>query len=189
MTFSPALSLGVMSLGEILDVKLLEDGGPSAWLKALSDGSPDGLTFLSGRKLAEGELAVSKIIDTATYAVAFPRDAIGDATERVASALAAEALPIVRNIEGVGKKVDVRRYLRSLAWDDARAHDAIRRAGLVGDLAPLLVEVASTPQGSAKISEVVEVVFGPSMPFQAVRVSLGQCAMNESPWIASASPH
>ena len=188
MTFSPALSLGVMSLGEMMDVKLLCDGDAESWLAALSEGSPEGLDFIAGQKLADGEPSVSKIVDTATYAVAFSRSAIDEslARARVTEALAASSLPVVRNIDGIGKHVDVRRFLRALAWDDANGRAALAGAGLVGDLVALLAVVAVTPQGSAKISEVVEVLFGAQTPFQAVRVSLS-CQLLASPtWTASA---
>lgn len=189
MTFSPALSLGVMSLGEMVDMKLVCDGDPRTWLDALDAGAPEGLRFIDAHKLEEGAPGVSKVIDTAIYAVAFSRSSIDDARarERVAAALAAPTLPIVRSIEGLGKKVDVRTFLRGLSWEDARARDAIARAGLVGDLVTLLAEVAVTPQGSAKISEVVEVLFGANTPCQSVRVSLGRASVAATPeWTASA---
>jgi uncharacterized protein (DUF2344 family) len=176
MTFSPALSLGVMSLGEVLDIKLTCEGDPSSWLDALTAGAPDGLRFVEARRLGREDASISKVVDTAFYAVAFPRSTVDDghARARVAECLAAEALPVVRNIDGVGKKVDVRRYLRQLSWDDVRAHEAIDRAGLVGDLVTAYAEVAVTPQGSCKIGEVVEVLFGAATPYKAVRSSLAR---------------
>jgi radical SAM family uncharacterized protein/radical SAM-linked protein len=176
MTFAPALSLGVMSLGEMLDIKLMCEGDPSTWLEALTSGAPDGLRFTAGQRLADGDPAVSKIVDHAVYAVAFPRACVDDARARdqIAAALAAETLPVVRVIDGIGKKVDVKHYLRSAVWEDVRAHDAVARAGIAGDLAALHVDIAITPRGSAKISEVIEVLFGKDTPNRAIRVELGQ---------------
>ncbi|HEY1957507.1 MAG TPA: TIGR03960 family B12-binding radical SAM protein [Polyangiaceae bacterium] len=189
MTFSPALSLGVMSLGEIVDVKLTCTGDPREWLDAMTEGAPEGLRFVDARALVIGEPSLSKVIDVAQYAVAIPRRALDEsrAREAVAAALAAESLPIVRTIEGIGKKVDVRRYLRAAAWEDPRAQDAIERAGLAGDLAAAFVEIAVTPTGSAKISEAVEVIFGREIPAKPVRVALlgGQ----RSPLDVSSSSH
>ena len=173
----------------MVDMKLLCDGDPLAWLGALGEGAPEGLRFIDARRLDDGEPGVSKVIDTATYAVAFSRSCIddGSARERVAAALAAPTLPVVRSIDGLGKKVDVRTFLRSLSWEDPRARDALARAGLVGDLVTMLAEVAVTPQGSAKISEVVEVLFGAGTPCQSVRVSLGRASVAPtSEWTASA---
>jgi radical SAM-linked protein len=174
MTFSPALSLGVMSLGEIVDVKLTCAGDPTTWLDALTQGAPDGLRFVSARALGPGDSAISKLIDTAQYALAIPRSAMSedDMRSRIDAALRAETLVLTRTIEGIGKKVDVRKYMRALALDDPRATDAIARAGLVGDLAAVFVEIAVTPTGSAKISEAAEVVFGANTPVKAVRSAL-----------------
>jgi len=180
MTFSPALSLGVMSLGEIVDVKLCCDApaeGPRAWLDALIEGAPDGLRFLDARALAQGDASISKLIDVARYAVAIPKSAIDerDARDAIDRALAAESLVVTRSIEGIGKKVDVRKYTREIAFGDARARDAIARAGIVGDLHAIFVEIAITPSGSAKISEAVEAVFG-DVPAKCVRSELVQSA-------------
>ncbi|HSQ61698.1 MAG TPA: hypothetical protein VLM85_00730, partial [Polyangiaceae bacterium] len=84
-----------------------------------------------------------------------------------------ESLPIVRNIDGIGKKVEVRRYLREVAVSDERAARALAEAGLVGDLMPLLVDIEVTGSGSAKISEVLTVLFADAIPAKAVRVGLG----------------
>lgn len=174
MTFAPALSLGVMSLGEIVDVKLTCGGDPSTWLDALSAGAPDGLRFVSARALGPGDAAVSKLIDTAEYALAIPRSVMTEAEmhARATAAMAAETLPLVRMIDGIGKKVDVRKFLRDVGVGDARAAKALERAGLVGDLAPVFVEIAVTPMGSAKISEAAEAIFGKDVPVKAVRAAL-----------------
>jgi len=87
--------------------------------------------------------------------------------------MAAESLPIVRNIDGIGKKVEVRRYLREVAVSDERAARALAEAGLVGDLMPLLVDIEVTGSGSAKVSEVLTVLFADAIPAKAVRVGLG----------------
>ena len=92
--------------------------------------------------------------------------------ERAAAAMSAESLPLVRMIDGIGKKVDVRKYLREVSVGDARAARALDQAGLVGDLAPVFVEIAITPSGSAKISEAAEVLFGKETPVKAVRSAL-----------------
>ena len=179
MTFSPALSLGVPSTGEIVDVKLTCDGDATEWLAALSAGCPDGLRFTGGVRLGDRDAAVSKVIDTARYAVGIPRAALpsfggeGYVASCVARAMAAESLPIVRNIDGIGKKVEVRRYLREVAVSDERAARALAEAGLVGDLMPLLVDIEVTGSGSAKVSEVLTVLFADAIPAKAVRVGLG----------------
>jgi radical SAM family uncharacterized protein/radical SAM-linked protein len=174
MIFAPALSLGVMSLGEIVDVKLTCGGDAETWLDMLSAGAPDGLRFTAGRALGPGDTSVSKLIDTAQYALAVPRSAMSEADmhARAAAAMAAETLPLVRVIDGIGKKVDVRKFLRAVSVGDARAAKALEDAGLVGDLAAVFVDIAVTPSGSAKISEAAEAIFGKDVPVKAVRSAL-----------------
>jgi len=188
MTFSPALSLGVPSTGEIVDVKLTCDGDAESWLEALTAGCPDGLRFTGAVGLGPRDAAVSKVIDTARYAVGVPRAALalhgGETFVRacIARTLAAETLPIVRNIDGIGKKVDVRKYLRDVSIEE---DGALQAAGLVSvsrDLLPLVIEIAVTGSGSAKISEALAVLFPEALPAKAVRVGLGMRTPNG--WIS-----
>ncbi len=55
MTFSPALSLGVASLSEILDVKLTVDVDPEAVAAELTRVSPDGLVWKHGASLGPAD--------------------------------------------------------------------------------------------------------------------------------------
>ncbi len=179
MTFGPALSLGVASLGEVVDVKIAADLDPTALLDALSAGAQRGLRFAGGALLTAGDVTITRVVDTARYVVGIPLAALlargGQAwlEERIAQALAAEELAVTRRIEGIGKRVEVRGFLRSLSVSD-RALERLERAGIVGDLVPLDVEVEVRGSGGVKIAEVVEAVCGdPEVPHRAVRVALG----------------
>jgi radical SAM-linked protein len=181
MTFGPALSLGVASLCETVDVKLSVDIDAAALLDALSEGAQPGLRFVGGARLGPRDAAITRVIDGARYAVGIPRAAIaprGGETwlrDRVALALEASNLPVVRRIDGIGKRVDVREFLRTLAVGDAEAARALERAGIVGDLLTLAVEVEVRGSGGVKIAEVVEAVCGDAeTPHRAVRVALGK---------------
>jgi hypothetical protein len=80
----------------------------------------------------------------------------------------------MRRIDGVGKRVDVREYLRSLEVDGESGRELLARAGVAGDLVALSVEVEVRGSGGVKIGEVVEVVAGDAeLPYRAVRVALG----------------
>jgi radical SAM family uncharacterized protein/radical SAM-linked protein len=181
MAFGPALSLGVASLCEVLDIKIAADLDVTpALLDGLTAGSQPGLRFVGGRRLVAGDRAVTKVIGAARYAVGFPRGALeargGEAwlRERVAAALAARELPVMRRIDGIGKRVDVREFLRTLEVDAAGAREGLERAGLVGDLVALGAEVDVRGSGGVKIAEVVEALCGDAdMPHRAVRVALG----------------
>ncbi len=180
MTFGPALSLGVSSLSETVDVKLAADRDPEAWLDALTRASADGMRFFAASRLGPQDAAVSRVIDAARYVVAIPTVALA---ERGGSAwlhrrrehvLAASELRLLRRIDGIGKWIDVRPYLRSASEGGAIADEVLARAGLVGRFATLLVDVEIRGSGAVKISEVVEALAGDAMlSFRAVRVQAG----------------
>ena len=75
-SFAPALSLGVSSTCEAADVKLSSEVDPGSVLDALTRASPEGLRFFAGVRLGPKDRAVSRLINTARYAVALPASAI-----------------------------------------------------------------------------------------------------------------
>jgi radical SAM-linked protein len=184
--FAPALSLGVSSTCEVADVKLTCDVDPASVLEALSAASPDGLDFFAGVRLGPGDRAVSRVIDTARYAVAIPTsvlDSLGGAEwlrARVTEAMAAPELRVKRTIEGIGKWVDVREYLRALEIDTPASIAAVGRAGLLGRFVVVSVDLEIRGSGAIKIGEVVEALAGTSdLPHRAVRFGLGSWSVGE----------
>jgi len=172
MTFSPALSLGVASLAEILDAELTRS-------------SPEGLVWKAGALLGPDDKGVAKAINGARYAVGIPRralDALGGETRLFAEAQRVESaseIRLVRRFErGLAKAVDVKRFLRALSPCE-RAADFLDAARVAGDLVPLLVDVDVTLEGGVKIAEVMEALFGKNdagevaVPYHAVRAELG----------------
>ncbi|WP_437894591.1 TIGR03960 family B12-binding radical SAM protein [Sorangium sp. So ce124] len=168
MTFSPALSLGVISLDEYVDLRLERDLDPAALdalVAAMSAASPRGLVFRGAVKLGPEDPSLSKLIAGARYALAFARSAIGADAEallaaRCSAALSAASLPIRREIERLAKMVDVRQYLVRAEVGGPEVHSALARAGLVGDLVALEVEVDIRGSGAVKSSEVAAVIAG-----------------------------
>jgi radical SAM family uncharacterized protein/radical SAM-linked protein len=184
--FAPALSLGVSSTCEVADVKLTCDVDPASMLEALSAASPDGLDFFAGVRLGATDRSVSRLIDTARYAVAIPTsvlDSLGGSDwlrTRALEAMAAPELRVKRTIEGIGKWVDVREYLRALEVDTAGAIAAVQMAGLVGRFVVISVDLEIRGSGAIKIGEVVEALAGTSeLPHRAVRFALGTWAAGD----------
>jgi radical SAM family uncharacterized protein/radical SAM-linked protein len=179
MTFGPALSLGVSSLEELVDVKITADLDANDTVRALNEGLPDGIRFLSGVRLGPQDAGVSRIIDSGRYAVAIARSALvgegGDAwlAGRVDELMAKSEHKVLRKIDGLGKWVDVRAFLRSIAVDTEASRAAIAGAGIVGDLMTLLVDVEIRGSGAVKIAEVVEALASADLPHRSVRVALG----------------
>jgi len=92
---------------------------------------------------------------------------------------------VLRRIDGVGKWVEVKRFVKNVVLGDQAAREAIALAGLVGDFVFMSVDVLTTGDGSAKISEVIEVLarrdgdpddaaFDAAFGYRAVRVAMGR---------------
>jgi radical SAM family uncharacterized protein/radical SAM-linked protein len=182
MIFSPALSLGVSSLDEYMDIRLTCDGDPAEWIAGLSESSMEGLRFTGGVRLGPKDAPIGRIIELAQYVVAIPTSALAayghqqGLAAQVQTFLGKESSKVMRNMKGIGKSVDVRPFVRSMHVDAPDAHALIARAGIIGSFTALSFETNVLHSGSAKVSEVLEAVFGKrdeSLPYRAVRTALG----------------
>jgi radical SAM family uncharacterized protein/radical SAM-linked protein len=179
MSFGPALSLGVASLDEYLDVKLIDAPDALELVRRLNLVTPRGMQFFAASELSAEDRAVSTVITGARYVIALAESALSDLGGRSALArLVAEfnaktELKLRRDIGGLGKFVDVRSFVQALELGADAALAQIERAGIVGRLVALDVAIEIGQRGSAKISEVVEAVLGVrDFPHRAVRVAL-----------------
>jgi radical SAM-linked protein len=175
MTFSPALSLGVASLAEVVDVKLTVDVDPNELVARLTESSPDGLVWRSGARLGPDDRGIAKIIDGARYAVAIPAREVDTARVQaeIDRVLATPDIRVLRRFErGLAKSVDVKRFLRGIAIG---GRELLGEARVAGDFVPLVVDVSITGEGGVKIAEVMEALFGASdaVPYHAVRARMG----------------
>jgi radical SAM-linked protein len=179
MTFSPALSLGVASLGEYLDVRLSGAPSPAELVERLNRVSSDGLAFSAAALLGPNDPRISGVIDGAEYVVALARGALtgigGEAglSERIARFEAAESVRVRRSIEGIGKIIEVKAFVVRVDVGGPAASETLGRAGIVGKVVPLSVSTRITQTGSVKIAEVIEALTGDArFPFKAVRAAL-----------------
>jgi radical SAM-linked protein len=187
MVFGPALSLGVMSLDEYVDVRLareIDQAELDGLVTRMNASSPSGLRFLGAARLGPDDPSISRVVAGARYVLAFARSAVKTAPEeraedvlaaRCRAAMEATTLPIRREIEGIGKIVDVRKYLEQAEVGGDEARCALARAGLSGDIVALDVIVSITGQGAAKSSEVAAMIVGDGSeipPHRAIRFEL-----------------
>jgi radical SAM-linked protein len=185
MIFGSALSLGVLSLGEYVDLKLVA-GAPldcAALPELLSSSSIDGVRFTSAVELGAQDPKLSRVIDEAVYVAGLPRSAldqlglhgVGELQARLTQG-ARGPLVVRRNIDGVGKRIDVANYLLDVrvGQDD----ETLRRAGLLGDLMSVRMRLSVSPSGTAKPSEALEALLGRAdLPVRFVRAEL-LCTQN-----------
>ena len=178
MSFGPALSLGVASLDEYADVKLLDAPSAPELLARLQAHTSGGLQFLGAERLEQQDKGVAAVITAARYVLALPesvvreRGGVAFVEQAIAEFLAKPELIVQRKIDGLGKKVDVRRFVRSARLGGDEEQAALARAGLLGQLLPVDVVVELGPSGSAKATEVAQALFGPGFPHKAVRLAL-----------------
>lgn len=182
LVFGPALSLGIAGLCEYVDVKLAE-GKPIdlATLPArLSEASIDGIRFIEAQELQAGDDKLGGIIENAVYAAGIPRHLLGQLGYADEAALQAkidarmlEPLSIRRTIKGIGKNVDVTRYLKRATVGLGRAE--LTAGGFAGDLVPIEIELAITGAGTAKVSEALSTLLeipADELPVRYARVSM-----------------
>lgn len=183
LSFGPALSLGVSSLDEYVDVRLAAELDPPAieqLLDAMNALSPRGLVFRAAVKLGAEDAGITRVIGGARYLLVFARSALGADAEatldaRCRAVMETKSLPFRREIEGIAKMIDVRSYLLALRVSGPEAAAALARAGLVGDLVALDAEVVIPGSGAVKSSEIAAVAAGDGVtapPHRAVRVAL-----------------
>ncbi|MFO0681639.1 MAG: TIGR03960 family B12-binding radical SAM protein [Sandaracinus sp.] len=180
MVFGPALSLGVSSLAEYVDITLDGSRGIDladvvARLNAVTE---SGLEIVDVVRLGGQDPGINKVIDRAEYVVGIPRSCLADVGLESEAALAAKVaerltpeLEMLRDVGGIGKKIAVGKYLRHAQV--GRGAEALEAAGYVGDLIPLHLEIDVTGEGSAKASEAIAALLDVrEVPCRIVRVSL-----------------
>ncbi|MET0387969.1 MAG: TIGR03960 family B12-binding radical SAM protein [Polyangiales bacterium] len=167
MMFGPALSLGVASLSEYVDIKLCASEAPHCdTLPArLNEASLDGLEFFGARLLGPEDVKLSQTIHEAVYVAGLPRsslDAVGcsnaDALQALIASQMEGELRALRNIEGIGKWIDVKKFLVSA--EAGSGGDVLEAAGWAGDLTPIRIALRITDSGSAKVSEALDTLLG-----------------------------
>jgi radical SAM family uncharacterized protein/radical SAM-linked protein len=157
--FSPALSLGVPSLGELLEVSLEAPTAiPAAeLLERLREVSPDGIVFASAHEVPAGGPSMGKLITACDLVIAPATDGMThDAARlgRLAEIFLARQQAIVMRDE---REIDVRGYVQTVDVLDTQAAARLCQA-LDWPEAPALLQVRVhvTPQGSAKPVELAQ---------------------------------
>jgi radical SAM family uncharacterized protein/radical SAM-linked protein len=180
LTFGPALSLGIASLDEYVDVKIDADvpfdlTDLPARLNAVSE---LGLTFLDAVVLGDGDRRITRAIDEAIYVAGIPHAVLHELGLGELEALRAHVaersrgeLVVRRDIDGIGKKVDVGQYLVDVEVGEGA--DVLARAGIGGRLVPVRLRLRITGGGTAKVSEALEALLGVTeLPARYVREAL-----------------
>jgi radical SAM family uncharacterized protein/radical SAM-linked protein len=95
ITFGPALGLGVPSLGELVDVRLDAELPADELITRLDEVAPQGVRFVSARRVPEGEPGLNKLVQAAELLFR-PRTPTAGLGERVRDFLLAPSVTVTR---------------------------------------------------------------------------------------------
>jgi hypothetical protein len=140
-----------------MDIRLAVDLDPASILDDLARSSGEGVRFHQGVRLGPNDPSVTRLIAGAEYVVAFARKATDET--RLEDAVRAfrekTEARVLRKIDGIGKWIDARHYVTSIAIG---GEERAREAGIEGDIVCLRVVVRITQSGGVKIAEVCEAI-------------------------------
>jgi radical SAM-linked protein len=176
MSLPPALPVGVGSLGECLDLQLVDAPPTEELLLALKRAAPDGLVFFVASPLVPADSGLSTVVDGAEYVLGLRHtevDGLGGPealVDLVGRFLGRTTAVVERASQGRTKSVDVRGFVEELGLG---GDGALERAGATARLVALTVRVRIPGSGAVRPAEVVEAVVGaPGIPHAAVRTKL-----------------
>ncbi|MCA9554856.1 MAG: TIGR03960 family B12-binding radical SAM protein [Myxococcales bacterium] len=182
MSFTPALSLGISSLGEYLDLKLRRDLAPDEdWSQLFLRLQPyelEGVGFFGSVALGENDASVNKLLSRATYVAGIAPAVLAQAGLQDEAALVrrieerrAGPLTMKKMVKGIGRTVDLSAQLEDVRVGEGAA--ALARAGFTGHLIPVTLELgidgSATPNPAKTLSALLD---DADLPFQLVREGL-----------------
>jgi len=158
-SYGPALGLGIPSLGEVLDVRLIDQLAPDELLRRLNRVTLDGIAFTEAALVGVNDRSLGRVLAEAEYLARLPAGV--DPSPAVARFAGADPIIVRRESDrGLARTVDVRQSLRSLvACDDAEARRVLDWEG--GALLAFGVRIST--EGSARPSEVIGALLGPEV--------------------------
>jgi radical SAM family uncharacterized protein/radical SAM-linked protein len=179
LSFAPALALGIASLDEYLDARLIDAPAPDALISRLNGASIDGLWFVAASALPEGAKRLSKIIECARYVLLLDEAHVsswGGVTwleDRIAQFLGSSEAVVVRDTDGERKTIDVRAPVQALALAGPLARAQLDEAGVSGSGVPVEVTLSLNQSGSVRMPELLSALTGDaSCPYVCVRTAL-----------------
>jgi radical SAM family uncharacterized protein/radical SAM-linked protein len=172
MSFTPALPLGVESVGEIVDIKLVEDPGDiGSMLRRLNEVSEDGLEFVACRRIMPGEPRLAALLDQADYLIKLERHGFDEAAvvERMAAFEGADQVEITFARKKGEKTVDLKSVVAHLRLATDHDRSALPQA-ISGGLPALTVAVGFRLDTGGQVK-----------PVEALRTILGAPELELSP--------
>jgi radical SAM-linked protein len=159
LAFSPALSLGVPSLGELFDAEV-ETAMSAEELRArLREHCPEGLDIVAVEPLLDGAPRLSRLIEFYELAILPAPDGIVFDARRLERIAAAFMRRPSAEVERGSRSIDVRSFVRELSV--VSGDDAVKLCSVFEwepSPALLVARIVVAPDGSAKPTEVAQAI-------------------------------
>jgi radical SAM family uncharacterized protein/radical SAM-linked protein len=190
LSFGPALGLGIPSLGEMFDVKLVEKLTAQEVLQRLQAVSPPGIEFLDATVLADGDPPIGRVLGEARYVVRLP----AGLDARAAESLWNTGAPLVATRRersdsrrpDRGNTVDVRKsivFAKVCGIEEQRL--LAEKLGWLDGANVLAFGLVVSALGSARPVEVIEAFFGEGV---AERCEIARTGLHAAPAREKAAP-
>ncbi|RNC72334.1 MAG: TIGR03960 family B12-binding radical SAM protein [Desulfuromonadales bacterium] len=114
-SFATALSVGVESMAEYLDMELVPGLTPAEVQARLNAALPEGMRIIEAAAIPPGSPSLSVIMEKVRYRVTLPHGATQDLSARVAAFLALDSSPLRREKKGKIQEYDLRHELAELS--------------------------------------------------------------------------
>ncbi|NTU64324.1 MAG: DUF2344 domain-containing protein [Chloroflexi bacterium] len=156
-SFATALSVGVESSAEYLDIDVSDDFTPESLKTRLNRALPAGITVLAAWDVPAGSPSLSTIIDRVRYRVTLPEGVGGDLALSAERFLARESCPFRRVKKNGPQEYDLRHELTCLSADGANLTMEIGR-GKPLEFVAAITGLPPEELGSSRI-EKLDVIF------------------------------
>jgi radical SAM-linked protein len=172
MSFGPALSLGVPSLQEYVDIKAAAPMDPEQARARVNEMCPDGLRVLSIEAIEPGAPAVGACVKSAQYLIGIDRTHAAAVASCVRDKTWLDKV-ITREKDGTKREFALRDEVEALGEAEQSDPALLARAGIAGDWELVRVTLRVGQNGTVRVQELVDALSGtPETDHRAVRVGL-----------------
>jgi radical SAM-linked protein len=156
-SFATALSVGVESWAEYLDMEVDPGCDPEVVREALNSVLPEGLRIMEVVKIPRSSPSLAVITDSVLYRLTLPGSSLSDLAARIDAFMALETFPLRREKKGKVVELDLRREVVELRACDNSLAMTIRR-GKPLEFAAAITGLTPVELADARI-EKLEVIF------------------------------
>ncbi len=127
VSFATALSVGMTSSGEYLDVTLTEDMPVDGFISAVSAVLPKGVSIVEAFDMGDSRKSLTSAMRSACYTakVRFDREQAPETIEKATAELLSGEIVVMKKTKGGIKPTDIRPWVYELKLDRAEGNEAV----------------------------------------------------------------